>query len=279
MVRTSAPPISHRRRARHRKSVNRRRVNKLRIALWIALAVLLAECVVVALASPRFRVKGIALSGVASVPAKRVAAQFTVPATQNIFLAPTESWERAITRLPGIEQAEIRRAWPGILKVQVVERTPWASVRTADQQWHTTDKNLIPFRTTKQPEAGLIRILVSDCAPWEALPGIPLPSIGLEAARECVRWSESYKKFPLKQIEIDTGSKVSLVSQGGVLVKLGSGEKIPEKLTSLEKLLLERPDLTDAASNLYVNLFAADAPAIGFINPKVLKTAKLQIKT
>lgn len=270
MVRTHARPVSHRRIARRRKPLNRRKINKLRLALWVAVLVLLGECVVVALASPRFRVKAVELEGIETVPARKVAAQFTVPATQNLFLAPTTDWAAAITRLPEVERATIEKTLPGKLKVTVTERTPWATVRTSDGQWHTIDSNLVPFRTTKAPEEGLVRILVSDCAPWEALPGIVLPSVGMEAAQECVRWAQVYKNFPLRQIEIDTVSKVCLVSQGGVLVKLGSGEKIPEKLTSLEKLLVERTDLKGDAPNLYVNLFASDAPAVGLINPNTL---------
>jgi POTRA domain, FtsQ-type len=278
MVRTHARPVAHRRIARRRKPVNRRKINKLRLALWIAVLVLLGECVVVALVSPRFRVKALELEGVATIPTHKIAAQFAVPATQNLFLAPTADWASAITRLPGIERATIKKTLPGKLTVQVTERTPWATVRTFDGHWHTIDSNLIPFRTTKEPEAGLVRILVSDCAPWEALPGIVLPSVGIETAQECVRWSLDYRNFPLKQIEIDKDSKVCLVSQGGVLVKLGSGEKIPQKLQSLEQLLVERPDLKGNAPNLYVNLFAFDAPAVGLINPNTLTQTKPQIK-
>jgi POTRA domain, FtsQ-type len=269
MVRTHARPVAHRRIARRRKPVNRRKINKLRLALWIAVLVLLGECVVVALVSPRFRVKALELEGVATIPTHKIAAQFAVP---------TADWASAITRLPGIERATIKKTLPGKLTVQVTERTPWATVRTFDGHWHTIDSNLIPFRTTKEPEAGLVRILVSDCAPWEALPGIVLPSVGIETAQECVRWSLDYRNFPLKQIEIDKDSKVCLVSQGGVLVKLGSGEKIPQKLQSLEQLLVERPDLKGNAPNLYVNLFAFDAPAVGLINPNTLTQTKPQIK-
>jgi hypothetical protein len=132
------------------------------------------------------------------------------------------------------------------------------------------DTQFIPFRTTKQPEAGLLRILASDIDAWEALPGIPLPSTGLATAQECAHWAQSYQKFPLSQIEIDTGSKVSLGRVGGVRVQLGSGEKIREKLTTLERLLAERSDLVNSNQIAYINLFAADAPAIG------LKTIKAE---
>lgn len=279
MVRNSAPTIPHHQLASRRKRKNRRKINKLRLALGVAVAVLLGECVAVALASPRFHVKGVALEGMESVPAERVAEQFAVPPTQNIFLAPTRDWERAIQRLPGVAKARIQRKLPGTLAVEVTERKPWASVRIGQKQWLTVDENLVPFRSSAAPEAGLMRIVLADCAAWEALPGIALPSAGLETARECVHWAGVYQKFPVKQIEIDADSKVCLVSQGGVLVKLGSGEKISEKLTSLEKLLLERPDLKGNASNFYINLFAADAPAVGKIVSKTPLSPKNSGKT
>ena len=249
---------------RRHKALNRRKRNVLRWALGIATLVLVAECVVAALFSPRFHVKEVAITGFQTIPEGRLRKQFQVPAGQNLFLAPTRDWEKAIARLPGVESVAIHKELPGQLEVVVQERKPWASVRTSDGNWHTVDMQFVPFRTAAQPEPGLLRILASDFAPWEALPGIPLPSAGLEAARECARWAADYRKFPVNQIEIDTGSKVCLNRIGGVPVYLGSSEKINEKLTSLEKLLTVRPDLTtkDNTQLYYINLFAADAPAI-----------------
>ena len=264
MVRTAARPVTHRRMVRRHKALNRRKRHVLRWALGIATLVLVAECVVAALFSPRFHIKAVAITGLQTMPEGRLRKQFQVPTGQNLFLAPTHDWEKAITRLPGVESVTIHKHLPGQLEVMVQERKPWASVRTSDGSWHTIDTQFVPFRTTAQPEPGLLRILASDFAPWEALPGIPLPSAGLEAARECARWAADYRKFPVSQIEIDRGSKVCLNRVGGVPVYLGSSEKINQKLTSLEKLLTVRPDLItkDNTQLRYINLFAADAPAI-----------------
>ena len=270
MVRTAARPVSHRRRrVARRKSINKRKTNWLRLSLWLAVGVLVGECVAVAFLSPRFRIKQVALQGTRLLSNKQVTAQFSVPPTQNLFLAPVREWERAIERLPKVAHASIVRKLPGNLQVVVTERQPWASVRTQDGIWHVVDADFIPFRTTKHPEAGFLRILASDFAPWEALPGIPLPSVGLNTARECAHWAKIYQKFPLSQIEIDIDSKVSLSHAGGVRVLLGSEEKIQDKLTSLEKLLAERSDLLDSDRIAYINLFAADAPAIGLKIPTI----------
>lgn len=263
MVRTAARRVPHRRLVGRRKGINRRRFNALRLALWIALGVLGLECLAVALLSPRFRVTHVSLQGTRRLSAKQVTAQFSVPPTQNLFLAPVHDWERAVASLPKVAQVSIARKLPGNLLVQITERQPWASVRTEDGLWHTVDKDFVPFRTTQQPEAGLLQVLASDFGAWEALPGIPLPSVGLDVARECAHWAEAYQKFPLHLIEIDTDSGVSLYRVGGVRVQIGSKEKIKEKLTSLEKLLAERSDLFSSNRIAYVNLFAADAPAIG----------------
>ena len=264
MVRTHARPVPHLRLARRPKSVNHRKPNILRRMLVLALLVLVAECVAVALLSPRFQVKTTQVSGFKSIPLARIRAQFQVPKRQNLFLAPTGDWEKSIARLPAVASVSIEKHLPGSLDVLVQERKPWASVRTKDGRWHTIDEKFIPFRVTASPEAGLLRVLASDFDAWEAIPGIPLPSAGLGAAQECARWLADYRKFPVTQIEIDAGSKVCLNRVGGVPVYLGSSEKTREKLTALEKLLAERPDLAikDSKSLHYINLFAADAPAI-----------------
>ena len=264
MLRTHARPVPHLRLARRPKPINRRKPNILRRVLGAAVLVLIAECVAVALLSPRFQVKTTKVSGLKSIPLARIRAQFRVSKGQNLFLAPTGDWEESIARLPAVASVSIAKHLPGSLEVLVQERKPWASVRTKDGRWHTIDKNFIPFRVTASPEAGLLRILASDFEAWEAIPGIALPSAGLEAAQECADWISDYGKFPVTQIEIDAGSKVCLNRVGGVPVYLGSSEKTREKLTALEKLLAERPDLAlkDSKSLHYINLFAADAPAI-----------------
>ncbi|MCX6368515.1 MAG: FtsQ-type POTRA domain-containing protein [Armatimonadetes bacterium] len=264
MLRTHARPVPHLRLARRSKPINRRKPNILRRVLGAAVLVLIAECVAVALLSPRFQVKTTKVSGLKSIPLARIRAQFRVSKGQNLFLAPTGDWEESIARLPAVASVSIAKHLPGSLEVLVQERKPWASVRTKDGRWHTIDKNFIPFRVTASPEAGLLRILASDFEAWEAIPGIALPSAGLEAAQECADWISDYGKFPVTQIEIDAGSKVCLNRVGGVPVYLGSSEKTREKLTALEKLLAERPDLAlkDSKSLHYINLFAADAPAI-----------------
>jgi cell division protein FtsQ len=270
MVRTHARPVPHLRLARRPKPLNRRKPNLLRRALGLALLVLIAECVTVALLSPRFQVKTTTVSGLKSIPLARIRAQFQVPKGQNLFLAPTEGWGKSIARLPAVASVTIERHLPGSLDVIIQERKPWASVRTKDGRWHTIDENFIPFRVTASPETGILRILASDFEAWEAIPGIALPSAGLEAAQECARWIADYRKFPVTQIEIDAGSKVCLNRVGGVPVYLGSSEKTREKLTALEKLLVERPDLAlkDSKSLHYINLFAADAPAIAETLPQ-----------
>jgi len=273
MLRTHARPVPHLRLARRSKPINRRKPNILRRVLGAAVLVLIAECVAVALLSPRFQVKTTKVSGLKSIPLARIRAQFRVSKGQNLFLAPTGDWEESIARLPAVASVSIAKHLPGSLEVLVQERKPWASVRTKDGRWHTIDKNFIPFRVTASPEAGLLRILASDFEAWEAIPGIALPSAGLEAAQECADWISDYGKFPVTQIEIDAGSKVCLNRVGGVPVYLGSSEKTREKLTALEKLLAERPDLAlkDSKSLHYINLFAADAPAIAEVLPTTEK--------
>jgi cell division protein FtsQ len=257
-----------------RKAVNKRKANWLRVALWVAVGILLGECVAVALLSPRFRIKRVRVEGTHSLPTERILAQLPIGREQNLFLAPLPQWRKNILRLPGVAQVSLERVLPSKLSVTITERTPWASVKTKDGLWHTIDESFTPFRTSKQPEPGLVPLIVGDIAAWEALPGVPLPSAGLETARECVHWVAADRNFSLLQIEINQDSGVSLRSKEGIEVKLGSGERIKAKLTSLEKLLAERSDLVRSNQIDYINLFAADAPAIGLRTPinKVPKT-------
>ena len=275
MVRSAPRPVPHRRLSRTRQAAkrraNRRQANWPRRILSGTLLVLAVECVAVALLSPRFFVKRVTIQGQKTLPASLIRNQFTVALTQNLFLAPTREWQRRIGCIPGIASVSIQRTLPGTIHLVVQERAPWATVRTSDGRWHTVDTNFIPFRVGKQPEPNLPRIQVSDLAPWEAIPGMRLPSPGLVAAQICNRWAQVHPDFSITQIEIDQESNVCLNRVGGVPVRLGRAEGISQKLVMLEKLLSERPDLFYSTSIAYVNLYAADAPAIGPVLPEKQK--------
>lgn len=272
MVRSAPRPVPHRRLARNRTAVkhplNRRRTNWPRRILLVALLILALECVAVALLSPRLYVRQLSIQGLETLSTSLVEEQLPISATQNLLLAPTQAWVRQVERIPGVASAQVQRALPGTIRLIVQERKPWATVRTSDGRWHTVDTSFIPFRIGKKPEANLLQILAFDLAPWEAIPGMPLPSSGLLAAQECERWIKAHPDFRISSIKIDQESKVCLNREGGVPVQLGMEEGLSQKLRALERLILERPDITYRTDIAYINLYAADAPAIGPISTK-----------
>lgn len=272
MVRSAPRSVPHRKlaasRATAKRRTNRRRINWPRRLLVAALLTLAVECVVVALLSPRFAIRKLTLQGVESLSPALVREQLTLEPGQNLLLAPTSTWERQIERIPGVASASVERQLPGTIRIVVEERVPWATLRTKDGRWHTIDSSFTPFRVRATPEQNLPRILASDIAPWEVVPGMPISSPGLPTAQLCERWSRAHRELPLTQIEIDPRSKVCLNRVGKVPIHLGTGEGIRQKLTALEKLLAARPDLSYSTDIAYVNLLAPDAPAIGLLPPK-----------
>lgn len=248
---------------KRRVQENRRKINWPRRVLIVALLILALECVAVALLSPRFSLNRLEIRGLETISREQIKAEVFWNAGQNLFLAPTGQWERNVTRIPSVDHVSVQRVLPGTIRVVVEERKPWASVLTFDGAWHTIDRTHVPFRLTEEPEPGLPRLLVLDIQPWEVLPGVPLPSKGLPDTHLCVAWASAHPNFPVTQIEIDKFSQVYLSRVGKVSVQLGSGERLHEKLSTLECLIQTRPELTYDNNISYINIFAPDAPAIG----------------
>jgi hypothetical protein len=138
------------------------------------------------------------------------------------------------------------------------------SLKTWDGQYYTADKNFVPFRKSDTPESRLPIITVA--APeMGTLPklGQKWHSPALADAARCAEWAASRPEFALSQITIDSEGKLCLNKAGGARIKLGSGVDLEAKLETLSLLLGERAELRGAGTRVaYVNLLAADAPAV-----------------
>ena len=78
------------------------------------------------LASPYFRVREVRVSGTAHLSRSVVKARLGLRRTDNLLAADLETLQRRIESHPWVRSASLSRDLPGVLRVEVVERKPWA---------------------------------------------------------------------------------------------------------------------------------------------------------
>jgi len=75
-----------------------------------------------------------------------------------LLTAPLGRAARRIAVLPWVQTVQVRRAWPGTVKVTVVERTPIAAVPTQDNRWVLVDARARQLAVAKDLDTSLVRI-------------------------------------------------------------------------------------------------------------------------
>ena len=246
---------------RHRAAPRQRRKRKslaLRV-LPLALLALATELFAGLLLSPRLRVCGVRVEGNRVASTEALLDRANVPANFPMVRVNPAELESRLRTEPSIASARAERRWPNMLVLHVAERTAVWSVK-AGGIWWDMDASGIAFRGGPNPGRGLPQIVLKQ--PMALHAGSELPAAMLDPVRTCFDWSRSHPDFRLARIVVDSGGHISLGSEGGMPVLLGSPIDLPKKLETLARLTAHFHEVRAGYDLAYVNLIAWDAPAI-----------------
>lgn len=181
----------------------------LRALAWLlAIALVLAPVVALVngwLGAQRWPLRTLRVSGeFQRVDAQRVRAVLQPFARHGFFAVPLAQAQAAVAALPWVEQAEVRKRWPDVLVVRVVEHRPFA-------RWGA--KHLLSERGRLFPATG-VRI------PAE-LPALDGPDG--RVAEVVAVYNESRALFAPSASEVRA---VALDARGSWTLRLGSGTQV-----------------------------------------------------
>ena len=173
---TAAPPrtdprIDPRIRARRvavQRDEGRRRLRRL-FAVMIVLGVVGGAWGITR--TPVLDVDHVRVAGATRTGEQAVAAAAGIQRGDVLLTAPLGRAARSVAALPWVQTVQVRRAWPGTVKVTVVERTPIAALPTRDHQWVLVDAQARQLAVVKELDKSLVRI---DADPIVAQPGTDL---------------------------------------------------------------------------------------------------------
>ena len=229
----------------------------LRILAW-TLAVALVVLPVVALlngwvASDRWPLRTLRIQGtLRNVDEQQLRATVLPYAKRGFFAVPLEQAQEAVARLPWVERAEVRKHWPDVLEVRVVEHRPFA--RWGNDQLLSEHGRLFPVKGIRVPAT---------------LPTLGGPSTRVQDV--VALYNESRALFAstgrdVRALRLDARGSWSLVLSDGAEVIVGRSDARPRlgrfarllpQLTAQPQRVLRRADLR------YTNGFAlqwADVP-------------------
>jgi cell division protein FtsQ len=134
-----------------------------------------------------------------------------------------------IERLSWVDRAEVRRDWPGTVRVRVIERRAAAAVPTR-AGWATVDASGRVLERAADPPAGLA--VVIDTPPID---GGRVPARLLDALTVAAALPERLlTRVPAVALR---GGGLELPLQPSGVVRFGGPDHLAEKLTALETLL------------------------------------------
>ena len=228
----------------------------LRIVAWVLAVALVALPVVAVLngfAAERWPLRTLRVQGaLRNVDEQRLRATVLPYAQRGFFAVELAEAQAAVARLPWVEHAEVRKRWPDILEVRVVEHRPFA---------HWGDDRLLSERGQLFSAKG-VRVP-------HRLPRLHGPDA--RVADVVALYNESRALFAasgqdVRAVELDRRGNWTLTLDGGAQVVLGRSDARP-RLARFARLLpqlaAQRPRALRRADLRYTNGFAltwADAP-------------------
>ncbi len=230
---TSIDPRLRQRRIAVRRAEGRRRLRILLAAL--GLAALLAGAYAVT-RSALLDLDRVEVGGAFGSEADEVVAATGLELGTPLLDLDLATASDAVVALPWVQTAEVSRAWPGTVTVDVVRRLPVALLPTGDGGGVIIDAEGIAIARTPSAAVGDLPVItVTASGDLGDVQSFALPAIAVIEAvpDDLVPWIETYA------IEYDGGEEAEIVLDlvGSATAELGIGTDVAAKLDALRTVL------------------------------------------
>ena len=163
-----------------------------------------------------------------------------------------------LAKLPWVATADVRRSWPGLIRVHVVERAPVAAIAAKGGGWVVVDLSGRQLAAEEEPALALIRIAGRPVKPdpGEDVGATYQGAIDLAAGVPSLLRPAIASLWPQRDGSLEATAK--LPGGAEVVVRFGAPDQLQAKLVSLGALL-ERADLAGVRT---IDLRVPGAPAL-----------------
>lgn len=251
------PDIDPRIRARRievQRTEGRKRLRRAGV-LAVALAVLAGSWWITV--SPALDVDHVRVHGATRTGDDAVLAAIDIRHGDALLTADVGAAARSLARLPWVATANVRRAWPGSISVEVVERVPTAAIAAKGSGWVLVDRGGRQLAVEDAPALELVRIAGRPIAPslgdaaGERYQGaLDLAAVTPPTIRPAIT-----ALWPQRDGTIE--ASVQLPS-GAATVRFGAPDQLEAKLVALVAVL----ERADVANVRIIDLRVPGAPAL-----------------
>jgi cell division protein FtsQ len=165
---------------------------------------------------------------------------------------------RALTALPWVASAKVRRSWPGTIAVEVVERTAVAAIAADGGGWVLVDRTGRQLAVEPEPALDLVRVAGLEIEPEPAEP----VDAALNGALDLVAVVPASLRPRIASLwpKPDGTIEASITMPAGppASARFGAPDQLERKLVALAAVL-ERADLGGVR---VIDLRVPDAPAL-----------------
>jgi cell division protein FtsQ len=189
----------------------------LRIAAWIIAVALVVLPVVAVLegwiGAERWPLRTLRIGGdLKRVDEQKLRAAVLPYARNGFFAIRLEDAQAAVAKLPWVERAEVRKRWPDVVEVRIVEHRPFA--RWGKDQLLSEDGDLFPLAGAEVPDS---------------LPRFDVDAPAARIADVVALYNEASEMFApegvrVREVSLDRRGSWSLLLSNGVRVVVGSQE-------------------------------------------------------
>ncbi|MFA5321619.1 MAG: FtsQ-type POTRA domain-containing protein [Smithella sp.] len=184
---------------------------------------------------PYFQVKEISVRGLRELTEKDILALADIKPTQNLLAVNTDAVIRRVCANQWVENVYVGRELPGKLVLEVKERTPLALVKQSDDFYLMDMKGFVFKRLAKSDAVDLS--VITGITDKEQIKS-PLLLSTLKLLKTVSDSAEYSYLGTISEIHIDNVFGISLISDNGLYLKLGTGD-FENKLKKLKTVLVD----------------------------------------
>ena len=201
----------------------------------VLLSVIFIYSYIFLISRPYFQVKEISVRGLRELTEKDILASADIKSTQNILAVNKNAVIRRVCANQWVENVYVGRELPGKLVLEVKERTPLALVKQAGDFYLMDVKGFVFKKLSKGDEVDLP--VITGSADKEQIKSQLLLST-LNLLRTVSNSSEYSCLGKISEINIDNVFGISLISETGLFLKLGT-DGFENKLKKLKPVLAD----------------------------------------
>ncbi|HEY3374351.1 MAG TPA: FtsQ-type POTRA domain-containing protein [Candidatus Aquicultor sp.] len=220
---------------RYRKIAHIKRQRRLRVTVLFGSIFIIITLVYWLYNSSLFNITNIDVAGNKFIPSSKIAAACGVTENTSLLNVPVKDIRRKLLKDPWVQDAQVKRALPHTLRVDIVERTPIALISHANK-FYMIDANKCVI--AERPNSDGVTIpIITDIPVAKVQIGHRIVNSSLENAILCLNSMPASLRNSINLLSASSIDKLSLYNRANIEILYGEAKQAEDKNTVLAGIL------------------------------------------